>query len=180
MKKGIFILFCIVMFAVCSPRFASASEVSTVYPTSTSNEDHATIPSSVTSSTYGTVSNTVQICTNDNSRNMLSIDPQATCTSNGGYARIDYTAGSIRWEINPRFSVFYSFEGEITIRDIRGNYITSTDISGSNVGGLAISKIYTPNLSPGRYDAVITGSAWSTNGTISTVVPYCNVAFTIR
>ncbi|WP_411348474.1 hypothetical protein [Paenibacillus sp. WLX2291] len=163
MKKKTLYFSCLMLvltvFSIFNSSFASASD------------------NNVSSNTY---SSKVELqCSLPNSAK--SITPQTTCTANGGFARLDYIAGGLRWEVHPRSILPYTFVGEIEIYDLRGGYVTSFPLSGLGTPGSSVSNtIGVGRLGQGHYDAVLTGQAISTLGETFYVVPNCNVAFRIN
>jgi len=108
-----------------------------------------------------------------------SIEPFKLCKGNAGYARLEQSGSNgIYWNVNPKFSVYYYFTGEITItEEATGRYITSYPISAQNVAGLTSAGMVTVNLSSGRYTATLTGHCFDTNLTYSWVAPDCDTPF---
>lgn len=116
---------------------------------------------------------------------VFEIIPLTTCVGDGGVSRLNWleTDQSLAWDVDPIPNVPYSFEGEITITDLRTGVVTETFIVSCTeiVGdGICGDLVYPSGTSGGIYEATLTGTAyyWPTGLRMAEIVPGgCNVHY---
>ena len=109
------------------------------------------------------------------------IIPLATCTGNGGVARINALSdGGISWNVDPKWSTIYYFSGVITVTNAFLGTVEDTipvscsGVFGSQCGG----EVYPDTQYSGvPYIATLTGEAWDASGLIRWIVPPCSISF---
>ncbi|MBO2945359.1 hypothetical protein JJQ72_15390 [Paenibacillus sp. F411] len=178
MKKMIGLLLVMVLVM---PINAFAAEVNNMSPKVEAPEDFALL------NEYNLIEGQY-VCVDDTQAvvSVNQIDPLATCSGSGGYARINSAfgpGGAISWEVNPRFSTLHTFSGAIVVYKYYGVLPVLNDtipVSCTGALGGACGDDYVPlGLSSGSYSISLTGTARDASGLFSWVVPPCEIGLSI-
>ncbi|MEO2255784.1 hypothetical protein ABGV43_02425 [Paenibacillus amylolyticus] len=178
MKRTVLLLL-VFLFTLPLNAFAMDGNLDEVTPEVEITEDFTTLPESITvEGDY--------ICVDDNAM-LQSVDgevkPLATCSGNGGYARLEPAfgpGGAITWEVNPRFSTVHFFTGTLVVSRYINGLLTPYDteaISCTGALGSACGSTVNLGLPSGAYSVSMIGSARDASGLFSWVVPPCTIGF---
>lgn len=118
----------------------------------------------------GDASGTFEMITNNPENNDTGISLYQTFYGSGGACSLDYMSSnrSIAWRVTPATKQFFTFVGEITIRNgSTNNYLTSYSVSGSGTGSVSGVTPRIKGMVNGQiYKAVFTGEAMDLSGNI--------------